>query len=81
MDVESNLKELEDLRSQIATANHTTSWNHNNRSDPLPVSKTNTFFKIVFERLDNVDEKLESYIEEVTPKLPRQRKKIGIRGS
>ncbi len=43
------------------------------------IRETNQLFKIVFERLDNVDEKLDSYIEEVTPKLPKNRKKIGIR--
>jgi hypothetical protein len=36
-------------------------------------------FKIVFERLDNLENKLDTYIEAVTPKLPDNRKKIGFK--
>ena len=35
---------------------------------------TNQLFKIVFERLDNLE-------EAITPNLPNNRKKIGLRGS
>jgi hypothetical protein len=43
------------------------------------MSETHKLFKIVFERLDNTEEKLYSYIEAVTPKLPEKRNKIGIK--
>jgi hypothetical protein len=33
---------------------------------------TNQLFKIVFERLDNLD-------EQITPKIPANRKKIGLK--
>ncbi|HXH73539.1 MAG TPA: ORF6N domain-containing protein [Bacteriovoracaceae bacterium] len=39
---------------------------------------TNQIFKIVFEKLDHVDNKLTDYEEALTPKLPRNRKKIGL---
>lgn len=41
--------------------------------------KTNQLFKIVFERLDQVDKRLDEFEEAVAPKLPRNRKKIGIK--
>jgi hypothetical protein len=40
---------------------------------------TNQLFKIVFERLDHVDDRLTAYEEALTPKLSRNRKKIGLR--
>lgn len=42
-------------------------------------SNTNKIFNEVFEKLDQVDSKLNSYAEAVTPKLPNNRKKIGFR--
>lgn len=59
--IECSLSELEDLRSQTVTANHTTNY-------------TTQLFKIVFEKLDNLE-------EQVTPKLPANRKKIGLQPS
>jgi len=40
--------------------------------------ETNQLFKIVFERLDTVEEKLNLYSEAIIPKLPSHRKKIGL---
>lgn len=40
---------------------------------------TNQIFKVVFERLDDVDHKLQIYTEAVTPRLPNNRKKIGLK--
>ncbi len=115
------LNDIEDLRSQIATANDTTIWNHKRRSNPMLFTEngvamlstvlnseqaiqvniaimrtftklrsflsmdnsiekrvtdleknTHKIFKIVFERLDRID-------DQITPKLPTNRKKIGLR--
>ncbi|WPU63636.1 ORF6N domain-containing protein [Peredibacter starrii] len=41
--------------------------------------ETNQLFKIVFERLDHADNQMAAYEEAVTPKLPRIRKKIGLK--
>lgn len=119
--IEPNINELEDLRSQIATANRPSVWNHKRRSAPLLFTEngvamlssvlnsdhaisvniaimrtftklrsflamesslrdevgqlkkeTNYLFKIVFESLDNLK-------EEISPKLPANRKKIGLK--
>jgi hypothetical protein len=35
--------------------------------------------KIIFERLDNVEDKLEFYIDKLKPNLPNKRKKIGLK--
>jgi len=43
------------------------------------MKETHELFKIVFERLDSVDQKLDSYVEAVTPKLPSHRNKIGLK--
>jgi hypothetical protein len=40
---------------------------------------TNQLFKIVFEKLDHVDDRLAGYEEALSPKLPRNRKKIGLK--
>ncbi len=40
---------------------------------------TNQLFKIVFEKLDKVDDRLIAYEEALVPKLPRNRKKIGLK--
>ena len=40
---------------------------------------THKLFKIVFERLGSAEEKLDSYIEAVTPTLPSNRNKIGLK--
>jgi hypothetical protein len=52
-----------------------------NRIDDLEsgMKETHELFKIVFERLDSVDQKLDSYVEAVTPKLPSHRNKIGLK--
>jgi hypothetical protein len=42
-------------------------------------NETNHLFKVVFERLDKVENKMEMYIEAITPKLPKNRKKIGLK--
>ena len=112
---------LEDLRSQIATANTANTWNHKRRTAPMLFTEngvamlstvlnseraiqinitimrtftklrsflsmenslegrvgnlekgTNKLFKIVFERLDTIE-------DQVTPKLPANRKKIGLK--
>jgi hypothetical protein len=116
-----NIDELNDLRSQIATANTSTHWNHKRRSAPMLFTEngvamlssvlnsersiqinttimrtftklrsflamensldgrigtlekgTQKLFKIVFERLDTLE-------EQITPNLPFNRKKIGIK--
>lgn len=41
--------------------------------------ETNKLFKIVFERLDQVEGRLTVYEDALTPKLPRHRKKIGLK--
>lgn len=41
--------------------------------------KTDQIFKIVFEKLDDVNGRLSSYEEVLVPKLPRVRKKIGLK--
>lgn len=41
--------------------------------------KTNQLFKIVFEKLDSVDERLTTYEEALAPKLPHNRKRIGLK--
>lgn len=113
--------DIEDLRSQIATANTTNTWNHKRRSAPMLFTEngvamlstvlnseraiqvniaimrtftklrsflamessmddrvsnleknTHKLFKIVFERLDKIE-------DQVTPKLPANRKKIGLK--
>jgi hypothetical protein len=118
---ECDLSMLDNLRSQIVTANSKTAWNYKRRSAPMlftengvamlstvlnseraievniaimrPFTKlrsflamessireevgylkknTNQLFKIVFERLDNLD-------EQIAPKLPTNRKKIGLK--
>ena len=115
------LDNLEDLRSQIATANHATSWNHKRRSAPMLFTEngvamlstvlnseraiqiniaimrtftklrsflamdnspdgrmgsleknTHKLFKIVFERLDKIE-------DHITPKVQANRKKIGLK--
>ncbi len=43
------------------------------------MEETHKLFKIVFERLDCTEEKLDSYVEAVTPQIPPSRKKIGIK--
>lgn len=117
----SSLDDLDELRSQFATANATSSWNHKRRSAPMLFTEngvamlstvinseraiqvniaimrtftklrsflamenslngrvnsleknTHKLFKIVFERLDKID-------DQVTPKLPANRKKIGLK--
>lgn len=40
---------------------------------------TNQLFRIVFQKLDHVDNKLHEYEKAVTPKLPRNRKKIALK--
>jgi len=40
---------------------------------------TNQLFKVVFEKLDHVDGRLAVYEEALVPKLPRNRKKIGLK--
>jgi hypothetical protein len=116
-----SLNDLDDLRSQIATAKTTTPWNHKRRSAPMLFTEngvamlstvlnseraiqvniaimrtftklrsflsmenslegrvgtiekgTHKLFKIVFQRLDTLD-------EQITPKLPANRKKIGLK--
>lgn len=118
---ECDISELDDLRSQFATANPLSYWNVKRRNMPMLFTesgvamlstvlnseraiqvnisiirtfiklrsflsmenssddkvdqlerKTNKLFKIVFERMD-------SYEEAVTPKLPPHRKKIGLK--
>ena len=83
---ECDLSSLDSLRSQFVTANSTTKWNSKRRSaqklfgDESFIKEevgnlkknTNQLFKIVFERLDNLD-------EQITPQLPTNRKKIGIK--
>jgi len=118
---ECDSRELDDLRSQIATTNGPNHWKHKRWTTPLLFTesgvamlssvlnsdqaikvnisiirtfiklrsfismesstsnkvdelerKTNKLFKIIFERMD-------SYEEAVTPKLPPQRKKIGLK--
>mgnify|MGYP003689468825 CR=1 FL=1 len=113
-----NLSELEDLRSQFATANPLRPWNYMRRGSPMFFTElgvamlssvlnskqavainieimrifvrlrsfhaidpnkrfdeleqgTNALFKTVFERLDDLDEKM-------TPLIPKDRKKIGL---
>lgn len=113
-----NISELNDLRSQFATTNLATDWNHMRRSPPMLFTElgvamlssvlnskqavainieimrifvrlrsfhaidpskridelergTNALFKTVFERLDDLDERM-------TPILPSKRKKIGL---
>jgi hypothetical protein len=115
-----DLSILVDLRSQIVTANHSTTWNYKRRSAPMLFTEngvamlssvlnseraievniaimrtftklrsflamessikeevgslkknTNQLFKIVFERLDN--------LEECLPEHPRDRKRIGLK--
>lgn len=115
------LDDIEDLRSQIATANSAISWNHKRRTAPMLFTEngvamlstvlnseraiqvniaimrtftklrsflamessldgristleknTHKLFKIVFERLDNIE-------DQVTPKLPLNRKRIGLK--
>lgn len=117
---ECNFEDIEHLRSQIATANHLTHWNHKRRTDPLAFTElgvamlssvlngsqaisvnisimrafvrlrsflvmestlahkvdrleknTNRIFKVVFERLDDLEGDL--------PVLPKDRKKIGLK--
>ena len=41
--------------------------------------ETNQLFKIVFEKLDHVEERVGAYEEAIQPKLPRNRKKIGLK--
>lgn len=115
------LDDIEDLRSQFATANNTKSWNHKRRSAPMLFTEngvamlstvlnseraiqvniaimrtftklrsflamessidnrvtnleknTHKLFKIVFERLDNIE-------DQITPKLPANRNRIGLK--
>jgi hypothetical protein len=119
--IEPDLRELEDLRRQFGTANHSSVWNYKRRSAPMLFSEngvamlstvlnseraiqvniaimrtftklrsflamenslddrvgnlekgTQKLFKIVFERLDTLE-------EQITPKLPANRKKIGLK--
>jgi len=42
---------------------------------------TNQIFKVVFERMDEIDEKLLNLEEQLTPKLPNNRKKIGLKNN
>lgn len=116
-----DLDNLNDLRSQIATANATNHWNHKRRTTPMLFTEngvamlstvlnseraiqiniaimrtftklrsflaiessidtrvtnleknTHKLFKIVFERLDRIE-------DQVTPRLPANRKRIGIK--
>jgi hypothetical protein len=116
-----NSSDMDDLRSQIATANIANSWNHKRRTPPMLFTEngvamlstvlnseraiqvniaimrtftklrsflamessldgrissleknTHKLFKIVFERLDNIE-------DQVTPKLPANRKRIGLK--
>lgn len=118
---ECNSRELDILRSQNATANNISNWNHKRRSRPMMFTEngvamlstvlnskqaiqvniaimrtftklrsflamessiqdsvdelgqnTHKLFKIVFERLDNIE-------EQITPKLPPNRRKIGLK--
>lgn len=118
---ECNSKELDILRSQIATANNISNWNHKRRSWPMMFTEngvamlstvlnskqaiqvnitimrtftklrsflamensvqdsvdelgqnTHKLFKIVFQRLDNIE-------EQIAPKLPPNRRKIGLK--
>ena len=41
--------------------------------------ETNQLFKVVFEKLDHVDNRLAVYEEAIVPKLPSNRKKIGLK--
>jgi hypothetical protein len=61
------------LRSFLAIGNA-----NEKRVDKLE-RETNYLFKIVFERLDDVDDKIKAYEENLAPKLPRNRKRIGIK--
>ncbi len=49
-----------------------------NRTDKLE-KETNLLFKIVFEKLDEVDTRLTAYEKALTPKLPPNRKRIGLK--
>jgi len=40
---------------------------------------SNQLFKVVFEKLDHVDNRLAVYEEAIAPKLPRNRRKIGLK--
>jgi len=44
-------------------------------------TKTSQLFKVVFEKLDEVDRRVNHLEVEITPKLPRHRKKIGLKES
>lgn len=115
------LNDIEGLRSQIATTNTATTWNHKRRTAPMLFTEngvamlstvlnseraiqvniaimrtftklrsflamessvdnrvtnleknTHKLFKIVFERLDKIE-------DQVTPKLPTNRKRIGLK--
>ena len=118
-----NSEDLSNLRSQLVTANTTSSWNSKRRSMPMVFTEngvamlstvltsnraiqiniaiirtftrlrsflalesssekrigklekgTNQLFKIVFERLDSLE-------DQITPKLPNNRKKIGLKSN
>lgn len=45
----------------------------------VEMKETHKVFKLVFEKLDQVEDKLNFYVESVTPKLPKTRKKIGLK--
>lgn len=61
------------LRSFLAMGNST-----NEKIDELG-ENTHKLFKVVFERLDQVEKRVDTYEELVTPKLPANRKKIGFK--